>query len=804
LYMYPRIFVKLFKIFVFILSISAVFSFAQNTPVQNIQNSDWVAQDGLGRSLPQYSETGGVKDRWVGVFYWLWHGSVRTNVIYDVTKEMSQNPFNPQWIWADWWWGEPENGYYHSGDAWVARKNLTMLANAGVDFLFFDYTNGAIGHPYLNNFLDVAMELKSQGIAVPKFVFFLNANAKTTMQLVYDDIYSQNKYQELWFYWDGKPLMMEHVDSANTQAMRDFFTFRDSWAFQQETTDQWRFIDNYPQRASYHNGQVEQMVVNKGMGAPMVIKGQVNDKGSSFSKQRYDADGTLPVYNEYWVSDSTPYGIYFQEHWDRALSVDAPLTLVTGWNEWTAGAWNMDVGSAANYNFLDKPMDQDPGHWFFVDQFNEEFNRDIEPMKGGYGDAYYYQMVANIRMYKGMPAPTEASDPKTIQIDGLVADWNGVMPEYFDPQKDTDHRDYKNCSQDGGRYTNTTGRNDIIEARVTHDATMLYFYVKTQANLTPSSDPQWMELWIDADQNAGTGWEGFEFQVEGLISGGKRSLKRWNGSSWVVVNADVFAKAQGQQMELSIAKSTLGLGAQPSFDFKWSDNVGSEGNVMSFVDHGDAAPDRRFNYRYTGLAVSETRGVYPGPDAPILPGEIELENFDRGGEGVAFHDSDPTNNGGQYRNTGVDIQAIPAGGYSLGWVNPGEWLEYTVNVAESGDYVVEVMGSSVLGKDSLEVSAILNGSKVSVGFEATGGLHNYVSQSSLISLQPGIQVIRVTITKSAGGFNLDKIQFLKYDPPVAIPLRPAHKQQFNPSLLNIDGLGRRVHGKNQNIVIYNK
>jgi hypothetical protein len=751
-------------------------TFAQSTPVQNIQNSNWVARDGLGRDIPEYSQTGDSKQRWVGVFYWLWHGSVRTGEIYDITQEMKQNPYDPQWIWADWWWGEPENGYYHSGDAWVARKNLTMLANAGVDFLYFDYTNGAIGHPYLEDFMDVAMELKAQGIAVPRFVFFLNANAKATMQLVYDDVYKQNKYQDLWFYWDGKPLIMEHRDSANTQEMREFFTFRDSWAFQQDTVDQWRFIDNYPQRASYHNGQVEQMVVNKGMGAPMVIKGQVNDKGSSYSKQRYDADGTLPVYDEFWVSDSTPYGIYFQEHWDRALSVDAPLTLVTGWNEWTAGAWNMDINPAAQYNFLGKPMDEDPGRWFFVDAFNEEFNRDIEPMKGGYGDVYYYQMVANIRKYKGLPPPTLASAPKTIQVDGHGADWSGVLPEFLDPQGDTQHRDYKNCAQDGGRYTNTTGRNDIIKSQVSHDVEFMYFRVQTALPLSNSQDANWMELYVDSDQNPATGWQGYDYKISGAVVGQERNLSAWRQSGWVQTGK-VTAVSNGTELEMGIPKSQLALGAQPQFDFKWADNKGNAENMNDFVDNGDAAPDRRFNYRYTGLPVAETRGAYPGPDAGIVPGVIELENFDRGGEGVAFHDNDAINHGGAYRNTGVDIAGIPGGGYCVGWVSTGEWLEYTVNVGESGKYLVGVVGSSALGNDSLAVLSVSSGEKISLGFEATGGLHNYVNQTAILYLEAGIQVLRVEITKSAGGFNLDRLVVSVDEVPV--PLTSSSKSPFD-------------------------
>ena len=70
---------------------------------------------------------------------------------------------------------------------------------------------------------------------------------------------------------------------------------------------------------------------------------------------------------------------------------------------------------------------------------------------------------------------------------------------------------------------------------------------------------------------------------------------------------------------------------------------------------------------------------------------IQAENYDTGGEGVAYHDSDAGNKGGQYRSDGVDIESTTdtGGGYNVGWVAAGEWLEYTVNVAVAGSYDIK-------------------------------------------------------------------------------------------------------------------
>ena len=65
-----------------------------------------------------------------------------------------------------------------------------------------------------------------------------------------------------------------------------------------------------------------------------------------------------------------------------------------------------------------------------------------------------------------------------------------------------------------------------------------------------------------------------------------------------------------------------------------------------------------------------------------MPGTVQAANFDNGGEGVAYHDTTPGNTGGAYRATDVDIEPASDGGYDVGWIAAGEWLNYTVNVGQ--------------------------------------------------------------------------------------------------------------------------
>jgi endonuclease/exonuclease/phosphatase family metal-dependent hydrolase len=145
---------------------------------------------------------------------------------------------------------------------------------------------------------------------------------------------------------------------------------------------------------------------------------------------------------------------------------------------------------------------------------------------------------------------------------------------------------------------------------------------------------------------------------------------------------------------------------------------------------------------------------YSGSPAPV-PGTIRVENFDNGGEGVAYHDSGPNNAGGAYRQTGVDIESSSAGGYDIGWISAGEWLNYTVSVASAGTYTVQVRVASLSG-GSMHVG-FNTASNVwkSVAVPATGGWQTWATVSFTATLGAGTQ--QLTVLSDTGGYNLGAI-----------------------------------------------
>ena len=291
------------------------------------------------------------------------------------------------------------------------------------------------------------------------------------------------------------------------------------------------------------------------------------------------------------------YGLNFMEQWTRAFELDPELVFVTGWNEWTVGRWN-------NW-----PSENPYLPFSFPDQYSRDKSRDIEPVKswGDYGDVYYQQLISQVRKFKGMARQEPASVGKTIPI-GQFSAWADVKPEFWSYWGNTRPRNHPGQGN-ALVYSDYSGRNDIVLAKVARDYQNLYFYVETAAPLTARTDPGWMRLLIDSDRNKATGWQGYDYIINRLAPGDsavvERALTTWN---WIKVNSISYA-VNGNKLEFKVPRTIVNLpdGEAVDFEFKWSDNMQDEGNIMDFYVHGDVAPGGRFNYLYSTDPVSPPR-----------------------------------------------------------------------------------------------------------------------------------------------------------------------------------------------------
>lgn len=86
---------------------------------------------------------------------------------------------------------------------------MSMLADAGVDVLVMDVTNAVRYWAEWETLFTTMLKMKAEGNKVPKFCFWaFNGPVITVVQDLYDKVYKENKYKDLWFYWDDKPLLL--------------------------------------------------------------------------------------------------------------------------------------------------------------------------------------------------------------------------------------------------------------------------------------------------------------------------------------------------------------------------------------------------------------------------------------------------------------------------------------------------------------------------------------------------------------------------------------------------------------------
>ncbi len=499
---------------------------------------------------------------------------------------MKANPDNPQWGDGDHFWGEPENGYYLSNERWMIRLHAQQLSDAGVDVIIFDVTNDRTFPEVYIPVCEVYREMRAKGEKTPDITFL---GSEISVNKLWNEFYRKGMYPDLWFNWKGKPLILfgQHEipsrklnnDVVFPEEIRNFFSIRQSWAW---TTlpwyqscpwgkDKWPWVDHYPQSIGWHDSPDEKEMVPVAVG-----QHPISNIGRSFH------NFSQPPADKYDLTPLTPNGLCFQEQWNRAHAVDPKFVFVTGWNEWSAGAQKMgedkdkalqvwDFYPGAHLGKAGRELKT--GEYYFIDQYNQEFSRDIEPMNGGHTDNYYYQLMANVRKYKGMEKPTESGPPVSINISGDFSQWNKVNSVYFDHTLDTEHRNSPGQGQ-AGPYVNTTGRNDLVTMKAAYDSRNIYFYAETGEAITSSTDKNWMLLFIDADQNKETGWEGYDYVINTKVLDAKTttlaSLAK-DGSLGKPVSVSFQVKEN--KLMIAVPRSAIRETSAVALEFHWADNI---------------------------------------------------------------------------------------------------------------------------------------------------------------------------------------------------------------------------------------
>ena len=597
----------------------------------------WVFTDGLGRVSLTNAEVGDLREgKTVSMFFWTWHNGrptvINVNNAAEKYPEAVRDYNHPVWTPSNFQgsWNEPIYGHYESSDQWVLRRQAELLANAGVDAVLTDNTNGTATHKagYTALFKSWS-DAMDDGVKTPKVSFMLpfagGADTNTQVREMYLDFYREGKYHNLWFYWEGKPVLMGRQNAIQTtdnmgKEIVGFFTYRggqSAYVVSKTNYGEWGWLSTYPQALYYasrddHKAKnVEQMTVGVAMNHNYKL-GQLSAMSGNYvmgrsythdNQTRYETEG----------KEASKWGYNFAEQFTYALEIDPQIIFITGWNEWAMAridgwpaGWESEVSNA------------------FCDQFNDEFSRDLEPTKGDLKDHYYYQLVNFVRQYKGArPIPTP-SISATIDITKDNTQWSTVEPYYAAYIGNTGDREGEGWGD--LQYHEYSGRNDIIGARVARDAENVYFYVECYDNITPYTDPLWMVLYIDSDQQ-NQGWETFDYVLNKTSpTATTATLEKFTGNGYETeVVGEVAYTVDGKYMQVKVPKTMLNLsGYDFTINFTWTDNVHDEddagergdtdykytkftGDIMDFYISGDVAPSGRFKFSY--ISIAENSGT---------------------------------------------------------------------------------------------------------------------------------------------------------------------------------------------------
>ncbi|GAA2371858.1 carbohydrate-binding protein [Dactylosporangium salmoneum] len=151
---------------------------------------------------------------------------------------------------------------------------------------------------------------------------------------------------------------------------------------------------------------------------------------------------------------------------------------------------------------------------------------------------------------------------------------------------------------------------------------------------------------------------------------------------------------------------------------------------------------------------------YGGTPAAI-PGTVQAENYDTGGQGLAYNVTSVNGSGAGYRADGVDLEPTSdaGGGWNLGWTSGGQWFRYTVNVATAGQYTVTARVAAPAAVTGAWHLANASGANLTgaVNLPATGDWQAWASVTATVTLPAGQQVL--TLVEDTGGWNLNSLAF---------------------------------------------
>jgi hypothetical protein len=291
---------------------------------------------------------------------------------------------------------------------------------------------------------------------------------------------------------------------------------------------------------------------------------------------------------------------------------------------------------------------------------------------------------------------------------------------------------------------------------------------------------------------------------------------RANDTLTVVLVPEILSPVIESQLIADSLESNIKLSTQIIDGATYSWNLpdgatftGKQDSSVVFINWGVKTDTVKLNVNSTCgnyeaekiFYIGGRRYPYPDPTKPHeLPGTIEANEFDYGGEGLAYHDADAENQGtGGRTDEGVDIE-VNDGGETVGYTTAGEWLKYSIKVTQPGTYFSELRVASQSGGGKLTIS--LNDADVlsNISIGGTGGWSTFKSvYPGTIDLSATDTVLKYSITTANFNFgrlilwNIDETAPSKPENLVAVPDLSKIKLSWGKSTDNQKLLGYNVY-----------
>ena len=556
---------------------------------------------------------------------------------YRILEETSSDgtPIVPSPLFEFHYFSEPLYGYYCSDDPWVLARHIELLTMSGIDYISLDLTNISIYEKNTRALLEALLKYQNLGWNVPKVTSYITGTTRSIPHAqrvldFYNIFYTNPRYDSLWLRDEetNKPVVsldrVAYYSDLNSIVTANLKIRNTIWPYDKSATlyDDASWMDwEYPQRVyensdgNYMSVSVTQHVAGSfGISCNPYTKADANVRtiyAEMFN--RFDTGGNTNYDSNRgrgWnyelnknVSEDAFKGTNLETQWSNAINSEKPVdeVFVTGWNEWVAYKLPFE-----SLHGGDRRLDDIYGKYYdtvsFCDTCNEEFSRDIEMTKEGYGDNFYLQNMRLTRDYKFNSSTVKyAGKYATKSLENLS--WDNAR-EYLDFTEEAFERNFDRADHKDV-YINNTNRNDIKSMKMCHDDNNLYLQIKTNENIIIDEEKDNnLNVLLSIKDSGKPNWAGYNYILN------RNPLQNGNGKTKleVVKEADKFEFEEAGECNYFLKDNVLSI-AIPlnlldikdndfTIDFKVADGISDPSNIMNYYVDGDSAPIGRLNYRY--------------------------------------------------------------------------------------------------------------------------------------------------------------------------------------------------------------